>query len=101
MRKGAGRKPLAPEDEIRALESAAALLGDAVERMREANRIVDEVLGEATERVAMPNPRRAEQQIRTAVNAAEGARASLDRRIDLRRGVLAPAPRRTAPPKKK
>jgi hypothetical protein len=76
------------EDEIRALERALAAVETAMERLRLAASTLDEQLQESAERTAMPNSRRADQQLRTALNATIGARRSLQRRLELRRGRL-------------
>jgi hypothetical protein len=73
---------------VQALETALAALDVAIERLREADETVAGLLDQARETVGMPNSRRADQQMRTALNAAMGARKSLMRRLELRR----PAP---------
>lgn len=75
-------------EEVQALETALAALDVAIERLREADETVAGLLDQARETVGMPNSRRADQQMRTALNAAMGARKSLVRRLELRR----PAP---------
>jgi hypothetical protein len=75
-------------EEVQALETALAALDVAIERLREADETVAGLLDQARETVGMPNSRRADQQMRTALNAAMGARRSLMRRLELRR----PAP---------
>jgi hypothetical protein len=49
---------------------------------------VDRQLETHANAVAKPNYRRAEQQIRTALNAAVGAQKSLRRRLEMRRAAL-------------
>ena len=78
--------------EVQALETALAALNVAIDRLREADETVGGLLEQPRETVAMPNSRRAEQQMRTALNAAMGARKSLQRRLELRR----PAPEQAA-----
>lgn len=81
-------------EEVQVLETALATLNVAIERLREADETVGELLEQAKETVAMPNSRRAEQQMRTALNAALGARKSLQRRLELRRPAPEQARRR-------
>jgi len=81
-------------EDVQALETALAALNVAIERLREADETVGGLLEQARETVAMPNSRRAEQQMRTALNAALGARKSLQRRLELRRPALEQAGRR-------
>jgi hypothetical protein len=84
-------------EEVEALETALAALNVAIDRLREADETVAGLLDQARETVGMPNSRRADQQIRTAMNAAVGARKSLQRRLELRRLALQrSAPRRAA-----
>jgi hypothetical protein len=78
-------KRRAGDEEVQALEAALRALEAAVDRLRSAEALVEQQLEEPRERVAMPNSRRAEHQLRTAVNAALGAQRSLRRRLDLRR----------------
>jgi hypothetical protein len=66
------------------LQSALAALRVAVEGLRAAAAAVDGAL-EEVDRLAMPNSRRAEQQLRIALNASLGAERSLRRRFDLER----------------
>jgi hypothetical protein len=74
-----------PAEEAQALEAALSAVDLALERLLSAEAMVGEELGEGQERVAMPNSRRAEHQLRTAVNATLGAQRSLRRRLELRR----------------
>lgn len=81
-------------EEVQTLEAALAALDVAIERLREAEETVAGLLEQAMETVGMPNSRRADQQMRTALNAAMGARKSLQRRLQLRRPGPEPARRR-------
>jgi hypothetical protein len=67
------------------LESALGAVRLAVESLRAAAAAVGGELEEPAERVAMPNSRRAEQQLRVALNASLGAERALRRRSDLER----------------
>jgi hypothetical protein len=73
-------------------------LDAAVERLLEADQTVNGLLELTADKAAMPNSRRAEQQIRMALNAAVGARRSLKRRLELRRGVRAQGEGRSGDP---
>jgi hypothetical protein len=75
------------QEEIDAIEGAIRALGCALEDLRRAAATVGGQL-DTSDSVAKPNYRRAEQQVRTAVNAATGAQKSLERRLALRRAVL-------------
>jgi hypothetical protein len=77
------------DEEVRALKAALSALDAAVERLREADQTVSGLLELTGEKAAMPNSRRAEQQMRMAINASVGARRSLQRRLELRRAVVA------------
>jgi hypothetical protein len=76
------------DEELHELKAALTALDAGIDRLRAAGVTVREMLDEADGRVAMPNSRRAEQQLRTALNAATGARRLLERRLDLREGTL-------------
>jgi hypothetical protein len=76
------------DEELHELKTALSALDAGIERLRVASVTVTELLDEADGRVAMPNSRRAEEQLRTALNAATGARRLLERRLDLRQGRL-------------
>lgn len=76
------------EDEIRKIERAIETLDEAVQGLAKAADTVDRQLETHADAVAKPNYRRAEQQIRTALNAAAGAQRSLRRRLELRRAAL-------------
>ena len=73
--------------EILDIEAALASLEDAMRALRSTLVIVTGELADGGEPFAMPNYRRAEQQLQTAINAATGARTSLQRRLVLRRGA--------------
>jgi hypothetical protein len=76
------------DEELQELRTALAALDAGIERLHVASVAVTGLLDEADGRVAMPNSRRAEEQLRTALNAATGARRLLERRLDLRQGSL-------------
>ena len=82
------------DEELHELKTALTALDAAIDRLRAARLTVTEMLDEADGRVAMPNSRRAEQQPLIALNAATGARKSLERRLELREGTLERAQRR-------
>lgn len=77
-----------PDHEIQSLERALGALDAAIRALGSASAIVTERLDETVERVAMPNSRRAEQQLVTALNAARGAERCLRRRVELRGRAL-------------
>ena len=60
------------DQELHELKAALTALDAGIDRLRAAGATVTEMLDEAEGRVAMPNSRRAEQQLRTALNAATG-----------------------------
>jgi hypothetical protein len=76
------------DEELHELKAALTALDAGIERLRVARVTVTRLLDEADGRVAMPNSRRAEEQLRTALNAATRARKLLERRLDLRQGTL-------------
>lgn len=85
------------EAEIAALQDALGVLGTAVDTLRLAMRHVARGAKEAAEPPLMPNYERAEEQLRTAINATSGAAKSVQRRLDMRkRAGAAPAHRRDA-----
>ena len=78
-------KPI--DAEILDIEAALTSLDQALGALRSALVIVTGELADGGEPIAMPNYRRAEQQLQTALNAALGARSSLQRRLVLRRSA--------------
>jgi hypothetical protein len=72
-------------DETATVEAALDALAEAIEGLRSASTMVDQQLEEAADRATRPNSRRAEQQLRIALNAALGAQRSLQRRLHLSR----------------
>jgi hypothetical protein len=75
------------DQEIREIEGALRTLDVALDALRSTVAAVGWELEEGGEPVCMPNYRRAEQQLRTALNAAAGAKDSLLRRLALRRSA--------------
>src|SRR5688500_12414228 len=75
------------DQEIREIEDALKTLEVALGALRSTVDAVGWELEEGGAQVSMPNYRRAEQQLRTALNAASGARTSLLRRLALRRNA--------------
>lgn len=73
--------------EILDIEAALTSLDSALSALRSTLVIVSGELADGGEPFAMPNYRRAEQQLQTALNAASGARNSLQRRLALRRSA--------------
>ena len=85
------------EAEIAALQDALVALAEAEETLRLALRHVERGAREASEPPLMPNYVRAQEQLRTALNAAAGAGKSVQRRLDMRRKLSSTRPRRQAP----
>ena len=85
------------EAEIAALQDALGALGEAQEALALALRHVERGAREASEPPLMPNYVRAEEQLRTALNAAAGAVKSVQRRLDMRRKLSALHPWRREP----
>jgi hypothetical protein len=75
------------DEELHGLTTAIATLDAGLDRLRAARTMLTVLLDETRGRVVMPNSRRAEQQLSIAVNAATGARKSLERRLELRAGA--------------
>jgi hypothetical protein len=75
------------DEELHELKTALSALDAGLDRLRAARATLTELLDETHGRVVMPNSRRAEQQLGTALNAATGARKLLEHRLDLRRGA--------------
>jgi hypothetical protein len=78
-------KPI--DAEILDIEAALTSLDSALTTLQSALLIVSGELTDGGEPFAMPNYRRAGQQLQTAINAASGARNSLQRRLALRRSA--------------
>ena len=80
-------EPLGLQVQIERLET---LLARARELESGLGALLHEVEGflDGTEAATMPNPRRAHQLLGTAHNALQGARACLDRRVQLTREAM-------------
>lgn len=85
------------EDEVQSIEAALHALNCALEGLRSAAEAVDRQLEETADALVKPNCRRAQSQLRMALNATVGAQQSLRRRLALRRGLLNRAARAAAP----
>ena len=74
--------------EVVALEETLATLDGAIAALESALRSVTATAELVAEAPLMPNYLRAEEQLRTALNASLGARRSVLRRVATRRSVL-------------
>jgi hypothetical protein len=96
---GAKRRPGPPtaEGERRAVLEAIERLVRADRELQGAAEVLAGLVDDTADAFARPNLRRALDQVRTAVNAAEGARRRLRRRLALHRSRGTDRP--LAPPK--
>lgn len=85
------------EDEVQSIEAALHALDSALEGLRSAAETVDGQLEETADALTKPNCRRAQSQLRMALNATVGAQQSLRRRLALRGGLLNREARAAAP----
>jgi hypothetical protein len=74
-------------DEIAALERLVATVAEAEGSLAAALKDMGRLIDTTDEPALMPNYHRAAEQVRVAVNAAAGARRSLERRLALQRAA--------------
>ena len=83
------KRPITIAEELEGIEEALAQVAEVSGALQEALKRLAALVRATAEPPLMPNYQRAEEQLRTALNATLGAEKSLRRRLDLRRKLAA------------
>ena len=93
-----GRRVISVQEELAGIEETLARVDELADALQSVLKGLVALMRATAEAPLMPNYQRAEEQLRTALNATLGAQKSLHRRLELRRKVAA---RGAEPPKRR